>query len=420
MQKEYIVKLRNGMNKSVTEILYTVKKFVNKYAKELIIAFCFAIVAAVAYDYFEFWPHDRSPKRIFEENKEAIAVIESFDRNGNVFQGSGFFIDQEGTLVTNYHVISKGMEKIRARLPNGAYYEFKQIKQIIRDKDLVLLQFEGKGFKSVERGDSKKLETGEKIVVIACPYGLKESVTQGLISNPRVEMEKDKVMIQMTAQISSGSSGGAVFNSRGKVIGIVARTITPRPEERKIAQDLNFAIPINEIKESSEPDLQVTSIENSYALGLMAYHNKNYDDAEKHLKIVIEKASNYLGTVLEKDSNNLDAYMVLADIYYHKKLYDKEIEICKKAVELDPSNAQAYYYLGWAYEDKGMYEKALKEYEKSVELDPDNQDALYTISLLYLILDNKGKALETIEKLSKINIGTANELRILSKKIRSN
>lgn len=59
-------------------------------------------------------------------------------------KGSGFFIDQEGTLVTNYRVISKGMEKIRARLPNGAYYEFKQIKQIIRDKDLVLLQFEGR------------------------------------------------------------------------------------------------------------------------------------------------------------------------------------------------------------------------------------------------------------------------------------
>jgi V8-like Glu-specific endopeptidase len=397
------------MNKSVRVILYALERFAKKYAKELIIAFCFAIIAAVVYEYFEFWKLEKSPKWIFEKNKEAIVLIQGFDRKGNVSQGSGFFIDQNGTLVTNYHVIRESMDRIRARLPNGAYYELKQIRKINRDKDLALLEFEGKDFKSVALGDSKNLKTGEKIVVIACPYGFEESVTQGVVSNPRLEIEQHKVMIQMTAQISSGSSGGAVFDSKGKVVGIVALTIASRPAEGIIAQNLNFAIPINEIVESPEPGPQRTPVENYYALGLIAFNNKNYDDAEKYFKIAIEKDRNYL-----------DAYLGLADIYYYKKLYDREIEICKRAVELDPTNAQARFYLGWAYEDKGVYEKALEEYEKSVDLDPDNQDALYTISLLYLILNNKEKALEAIEKLSKINIGTGNELRILFKRVFSN
>ncbi len=116
-------------------------------------------------------------------------------------------------------------------------------------QDIAILHIEGenKQFRPVILGNSDDLQVGERVLAIGNPYGWENTVSDGLISGIR-EIDDFK-LLQITAPISPGSSGGALFNMKGEVIGIT--TIGSQWG----AQNLNFAIPINSLKSLIKQDL---------------------------------------------------------------------------------------------------------------------------------------------------------------------
>lgn len=165
---------------------------------------------------------------------DSLVLIYVEKINGQSVTGSGFFYEK-GKLATNYHVIENATEII-LEYEDGSFYDEKFIiTGYSEEYDLATLSIEDTNTNALYLGDSDFIEKGENIYVIGSPRGLKNSLTNGLISGIRA------TDIQINAAINPGNSGGALLNEYGEVIGI----IYAKYEE---AENLGFAIPVNILK----------------------------------------------------------------------------------------------------------------------------------------------------------------------------
>ncbi len=163
--------------------------------------------------------------------------------------GSGFFINEDGYLVTNFHV-TEGETQISVEVyhQKGGQLErkaYKQVRIVALNKfaDLALLKIEDKDaprFVRAEFGNSDALAVGERVFAIGSPLGLERTVTEGIVSTTTRQIQGD-LYIQTTAQINPGNSGGPLFNLRGEVIGVTNMKIS-------FGEGLGFAIPIEQVK----------------------------------------------------------------------------------------------------------------------------------------------------------------------------
>lgn len=192
-------------------------------------------------------------KQIFQLCSPAVFCIEALTSNGDVYSmSSGFFIDKSGIAVTNFHVL-RNAQKARAILSDGTSCEITGVLRYDEEEDYAIIRVDGSGFPVLQTGDSGALESGETIYAIGNPDGLTNSISDGIVSNPS---RKDlNGMIQITAPISPGSSGGALLNVYGKVVGITAASIVN-------GQNLNFAVPISAVL----PDEPLASYEKKHGL----------------------------------------------------------------------------------------------------------------------------------------------------------
>jgi S1-C subfamily serine protease len=178
----------------------------------------------------------KSPTEIARDQSKAVVVIEALDERGSVIgQGSGFIVTAGGAIVSNLHVL-QGAASLRIKLPSGDVYKTTELVDVDDAKDIVVIKIKGFKLPVVSLGDSDKAEVGETIVAISSPEGLTNSISTGVISGVR-RFDTHRVF-QITAPISNGSSGGALFNSNGEVIGIITYLF-------KSGQNINFAVPIN-------------------------------------------------------------------------------------------------------------------------------------------------------------------------------
>jgi len=162
-------------------------------------------------------------------------------------QGSGFIIDADGHILTNYHVIA-GARQVEVTLSNKKKYPA-QVIGSDRQKDLAILQINAKNLTPATLGDSKSLEVGQKVYAIGNPFGLSGTMTRGIISSIRSvrgpEGNGIDEAIQTDAAINPGNSGGPLLNWHGDVIGINSMIFTGGAEQ---SAGVGFAIPINSAK----------------------------------------------------------------------------------------------------------------------------------------------------------------------------
>ena len=144
-----------------------------------------------------------------------------------------------GLLLTNLHVV-EGTELVGVRVPKTTSVLWaSEALGFDPDNDLVVLEVETKNVRPVLLGDSDSVKVGDPIIVISNPQGLEQTISNGLVS--AVREVSGRKLFQISAPISSGSSGGPVFNERGEVVGIVVGSL-------ESGQNLNFAIPVNYAK----------------------------------------------------------------------------------------------------------------------------------------------------------------------------
>jgi serine protease Do len=163
--------------------------------------------------------------------------------------GSGFFINADGFLITNFHVIEGeteiSVEVFRQTDGNLDREIYKQVKIIAINKfhDLALLQIQDRNapkFKPVTLGSSDALSVGDTVFAIGSPLGLERTVTQGILSTKTRELEGE-LYLQTSTQINPGNSGGPLFNLAGEVVGVTNMKIT-------FGEGLGFAIPVELVK----------------------------------------------------------------------------------------------------------------------------------------------------------------------------
>jgi hypothetical protein len=180
-------------------------------------------------------------EQIFAKCSPAVFYIEVFDYDGYPLgSGSGFFIDSEGTAVTNYHVIANASSAFVTVVDNGngngGNHEVVGVYDYSAEQDWAVIKVSGSGYSWLRPGEESTVVGGAPVYAIGSPLGLQNSITQGIISNPsRADLGVE--YIQTSAAISPGSSGGALINKYGDVIGITSGSFEG-------GQSLNLAVPM--------------------------------------------------------------------------------------------------------------------------------------------------------------------------------
>ncbi len=174
-------------------------------------------------------------------------------------QGSGAIVSKEGHIVTNNHVI-EGMDQIEVELSDGRRKQATLI-GTDKDSDIAVLKIDADELTPIPFGDSDAVEVGETVMAVGNPYGLEESVTQGIISaKGRIASENTNSLFQIDAAINPGNSGGPLVNVRGELIGINEQIYT----ESGGWQGVGFAIPAGTVRRAMDSILATGRVIHHY------------------------------------------------------------------------------------------------------------------------------------------------------------
>lgn len=367
--------------------------------------------------------------------KPSAVAIETFDSKGEkLSRGSGFFIEND-RIVTNRHVI-EGAFRAEVHSSNGTIFPVRGVLAVDAEGDIALLKIDAPApaIRPLSL-DKTSPQEGESVVVIGNPLGLEGSVTNGIVSAVR-DIPTFGRIIQITAAISSGSSGSPVVNMQGQVIGIATLQITG-------GQSVNFAIPSERISQlqvstvSSLADLVATTGRNKRAKAVQLFRDGlsflSKDDCEKALPYferAVESDSSYadawaqagfcnekLGKHAEaleasKKAVNLrpsaESYFNIGLASFYLKQYKDAAEAYRAAIKLDPYNsADAYYALGLAYRDWGKADEEIQAYKAAIRLRPDYTVAYERLGSRYLKSKKFNEAVEVYRQLSALKPGDA-------------
>jgi serine protease Do len=179
--------------------------------------------------------------------------------------GSGFIIEYDGTILTNYHVVANA-EKIVVKLVDNREFQAKIVGQDPKT-DVAVIKIDARaGLAIAPLGDSDKLEVGEWVMAIGNSFGLDSTVTSGIVSakGRHIGAGPYDNFIQTDASINPGNSGGPLINLRGEIVGINSAIVTQTGGNMGIG----FATPINLVKELL-PDLKKKGKVTRGALGVV-------------------------------------------------------------------------------------------------------------------------------------------------------
>lgn len=200
---------------------------------------CLAAVAGVA--------SGLTPEQIFVRVAPSIVVVKSFGPDSKpISLGSGVSLG-DSQIITNCHVVASGSKF----LVSQADHNFNATVEVADiERDLCLLRAPGFQGPAANMGSANAVKPGAKVFAIGAPQGLELSISEGLAS--AVRPIEGGVLIQTSAAISRGSSGGGLFDSEGRLIGITTFTLVE-------AQNVNFALPIEWVAEIRTRTLEVLS-----------------------------------------------------------------------------------------------------------------------------------------------------------------
>ena len=208
-----------------------------------------------------------SATEIYAKCSPAVFYIGIYNSAGTMTaSGSGFFIDSAGTAVTNYHVIEGCSSAKIVTSDTGKTYDVLGVYDYSEEEDWAVIKVDGSGFSFLKPADSSSVVGGATVYAIGSPLGLQNTISEGLISNPN-RTEGGVTYIQTSAAISSGSSGGALIDTCGDVVGITSAFYVD-------GQNLNLALPISYISGCAQSD--VTALVNLTDSAVSATYSKEH------------------------------------------------------------------------------------------------------------------------------------------------
>lgn len=287
------------------------------------------------------------------KNSNAVVYIEVSNENKQpIASGSGFIIKSDGTIVTNYHVID-GASYAKVTLEDGRQFDVDKVLSVSKEHDIALLKLKNaSSLPIVSLGDSSNLSPGDEVVAIGSPGGIQfqNTVTDGIISGFRTTGrlctgEKD---IQISASIYHGSSGGALFNSLGQVVGITYAGSQEVP-------NVNFAIPINEVTAFLSDDINKTLLELASMPPLVPTGIKSsLRNSTAVISWNANTESDVAGYYLYESSNPDSDF---SRVYVSDGWFGRTNLISATAIEFSGYTGQTYYFYVTAVNTKGIESK---------------------------------------------------------------
>ncbi|MCL6481490.1 MAG: trypsin-like peptidase domain-containing protein [Firmicutes bacterium] len=301
--------------------------------------------------------------QVFAKVSPSVVVVLGRDMQGQpVAQGSGVVIAPE-RVITNCHVLE---EALSLEVRSGEHNLAAARSRSDPARDLCLLHVPGLTAPAVTRGSVRELRVGQRVYAVGAPAGLELTISEGIVSSLR-RLESD-VLIQTTAPISRGSSGGGLFNADGQLVGITAFQFGQ-------GQSLNFALPADWIA-----DLLSPSSEGKALL------------AEELTKLLFLR------------------WLIAAGELAQKEDWQGLLRHAQAHVQQHPDDELAWFFVGLAYHHLGQHTQAIEAFKRAIAIKPDHAEAWNNLGLVYCAVGNRGAAIEVYKTLRKLNPEKASQL----------
>lgn len=368
-----------------------------------------------------------SASQLFRQVAPAIFVVEALDGKGLVLKsGSGIAVAPD-QIVTNNHVV-EGAISIRVKQKERNWWA--EVTHVDADHDLCRLTVKGLKTQVLRvRASSTKpslseefesfrlkaqflavrvsstLSVGERVYAIGAPEGMELTLSEGLISGLRPF--DGGLLVQTTAAISGGSSGGGLFDAKGRLVGIITFTI-------KGAQQLNFALPGEWILSLDRRSVRRRPIPDPNDQGLRSgefwvrgYFAMQAGDLEKAAEMYLQATA--------VNPSNVEAWLALGDV--DKRLKRPEsvwapafriaIQLEQDYIRRAPANYRAWLNLGRAYNELEQYENAANAFKAAIPLVPANSpdEIALTWSALaetWVSAGHLDQAIDALEKATRL------------------
>jgi cytochrome c-type biogenesis protein CcmH/NrfG len=351
--------------------------------------------------------------RILARVSPSVVAVNMVDANGNsVGEGSGVVIGA-GQVITTCHVAGKG--KNGHVVHSGKRYEA-TLQSAQPDLDLCRLNVPHLQGSAATLGSALNVKTGQHVYAVGIPVDRNRPqpiLSKGVISSLRPYLRSQYMRI--TAPISSGFSGGGLFDAHGALIGILSHSagkggdvafvlpvdwiselpikVQPGPEMTKkdASAWLNRALALEKSADwrrllklsQQEVNLDSGNAAAWFSMGMAFANLKQYEQAVRAYREAIRNQAEYG-----------DAWHHLGVAYANLKDYDNAIQAYRDALSMQPENAEAWYDLGLAYDDRKQYAHAIHAYREALRLDPENAAAWYDLGTTYDVLKLHGEAAE--------------------------
>lgn len=329
--------------------------------------------------------HAGSAERVFDQVSPSVVVVRGLDAEGKSIRfGSGVVI-RDRVVVTNCHVL-EGAQSVKV-----VYADTDHDGTILHadwERDVCSVSIPGLDAPTAEIGTTQTLKVGATVFAIGAPRGLELTLSEGIVSGfRRVNIGR---YIQITAAISLGSSGGGLFDSHGRLIGMPSFFIED-------GQQLNFAVPVEWIVELPKRHLERTagSVDKfaSLQLATRLTSKESWSELSEHASRWVlshptdAEAWFYLGRAtaeLDVPRSEIEALKVAkrtgGPFVNPGPVSAKAIEAYQKAVRINPDHADAWYFLGVAYNmtSAGLI-KSRQAFENALRADPNHAKSWYEI-----------------------------------------
>ena len=320
--------------------------------------FAAAIVPAVA--------AAKSPEEIFQQASRSVVVIHAYDGEGNPINQGGGVVTGREFVTTNCHVIENAMrldvhhqQQVLNATPATAN----------PDRDLCQIRVPQLSAPRVML-NTARTRVGQRVYAIGAPEGLELTLSEGLISSLR-EFDGSQY-IQTSAAISQGSSGGGLFDTEGRLVGITAFFVGEGPS-------LNFALPAAWIVELERGGRPRTAGDGQDAAETRWLHRVSEARAKKDWPGVMSLSQQWVRVM----PRNARAWQELGDAYSATNRPRRAIPAYQQAVRYNGDSFDAWHNLGWTYLALNQYDRAIEAIQEALRIRPGEARATYNLGAAY-------------------------------------
>jgi tetratricopeptide (TPR) repeat protein len=334
---------------------------------------------------------------IIKQIQPSLVTVLTYDRDGEFLgQGNGFFIGNNGDVITNVHVL-QGAASAQVKTAYKKVYAVTGVLALDKEGDLARVSVDIPPRAVCPLTFSTNLpETGERVIVIGSPSGPEQKVSDGVISGVR-EIPTFGTVIKITALMSPGGSCSPVVNMNGDVIGVtVVQTIE--------GQGLNFAIHSGRVIKLI-PDTGMTHTKwvegetNEWYSSAEGFFNQGIfylaADDRQYAMQSFEKAA-------KKNPRYAAAYFFIGYCNDALGRYSEAIEVYKQAIRIDPYFVEAHANLGVAYHRLGRYTEAVDVYKHVLRTQPENAEAHDKLGEVYGMIGRHTEAIKAFRQAIRI------------------